>query len=80
MQYLISIADLKSRAERIGLSLPRLARAAGVAPSTAYRGLNGERDTGAKKVRAMMAALEAEERKCAEHLVKVGTGDEGRAA
>jgi predicted transcriptional regulator len=80
MQHLAAISELKSRAERIGWSLGRLATKAGVAPSTAYRGLNGKHDTGGRKIRAMLAALEEEERRVAQHLLDVGAGDQEHAA
>lgn len=75
MQQLIAISELKSRAEAIGSSLRKLAIAANVHPSTAYRALNEEHDIGAKKVRAMHAELMAQERKVAKHLVGVGVGE-----
>lgn len=80
MQQLAAIAELKSRAEAIGSSLRQLAIAANVHPSTAYRALHDQHDIGAKKVRAMQRQLELCERRVAQHLIDVGTGNEERAA
>lgn len=72
MQYLVAISELKSRAEAIGLSVKRLARAAGVHHTTVYRGLAGKNDLRTKTTLKLIRQLEVEERRVAEHLVKIG--------
>ena len=76
MQQIFEIDDIKTRAEAIGLSLKRLAREAGVNPSTAYRGFAGLSDNRGGTLRKLTAALLEREAKVRDHMRRI----EGAAA
>ena len=68
MQQIFEISDIKSRAEAMGLSLKQLARAAGINPSTAYRGFAGLSDNRGGTLRKLTAALLEREGRMREHM------------
>lgn len=67
MQHIIAIHQIKERAAALNLSLPVLARRAGIHPSTAYRA--AEHDDCRKSTAVKLTAeLMREERRVAQHL------------
>jgi predicted transcriptional regulator len=80
MQQMLPIEQIKQRSEALGISLKRLARAAGVNPSTAYRGANGESDTLGSTLRKLTAELLRHESRVREHIGGISRGDVEDAA
>lgn len=68
MQHSVAIEQIEPRAAAINLTLKRLARAADLTPSTAYRATSGIGDTRASTGRKLSAALAAEELRLLAHL------------
>lgn len=68
MQYSPSIPELQARAKAINVTLPRLAKEAGLAASTAYRAFKGKGETRKKTDRKLLAGIEKIERELLKHL------------
>jgi predicted transcriptional regulator len=77
MQSIDEIGDLGKRIEAIGLRWKKLARLAGVSPSTAWRIINGRSDGRLSTIRKLNAALEGEEQRVRRHFAELD-GKDGR--
>lgn len=79
MQQIVAFDQIKSRAAKLGLSIPQLARKAGMRPSTVYRIDSGE--TGDPRMRTLQRlaeAVAAEEADMRRHLRELERSSEGR--
>lgn len=72
MLHIPQISEIKYRAEAIGLTLGQIANRAKVHPTSAYAAVRGNHDMRVSTIRRLTEALEAEERRVAEHLARLG--------
>jgi phosphopantothenoylcysteine decarboxylase / phosphopantothenate---cysteine ligase len=68
----LSLKEIKVRAERIGITIGQIARNAGLAESTGYRAVAGAHDLRTSTLQKLTAALLEEELRVAQHLAGVG--------
>jgi predicted transcriptional regulator len=80
MLHIVEISEIKVRAEAIGLSLKRLARLAGVDPSTAYAGARGNIDNRGSTLRKLADELARQEKRVADHIQKLQSENPEAAA
>lgn len=82
MLHLVEISEIKVRAEAIGLSLKRLAKLAGVDPSTAYAGARGGTDNRGSTLRKLYDELLKQEKRVGDHLdsLRTNSGPAGSEA
>lgn len=78
MLPIVDAAQIKARAKAVNLSLKRLAEAAGVDPTSAYRGARGTNELRLSTLTKLAEALELEERRLRLHLDRLERARGGR--